>query len=297
MKGWCNCFRGSPKLHRPERGGAYLPLEAHPSFDRLAEDWIALLRCKTPTYDIIPYLVAMTGLNLILYQLERAREVLGRDSITLVWEIIGPKRSKVRKLSETSYQYNQVLPGQAVEHYIRSIALMPEWEVAQASEDPLVATAELLAQRFDWPDEEDMSDLRGAPQQLLDELVRKAQVRHRQHVGRFHGTWSRLIGLSSRRSSRSTRYAPTDHLLKTLVICRVDGRIEFKDFLASLYDRYGIIIGEHQAYELTDNGAADHEDFSENARQLEERLSSLGLLQRFSDSCAYVVNPFERVKA
>jgi hypothetical protein len=111
-------------------------------------------------------------------------------------------------------------------------------------------------------------------------------------VGRFHGTWSRLIGLSSRRSSRGTRYAPTDRLLKTLVICRVDGRIEFKDFLSSIYARYGIVIGEHQAAQLTENGAADHEDFSDNARRLEERLASLGLLERFSDSCAYVVNPF-----
>jgi hypothetical protein len=81
------------------------------------------------------------------------------------------------------------------------------------------------------------------------------------------------------------------------VVCRVDRRVEFNEFLASLHERYGIVIGDQQAGELTDRGAADHEDFSDNARRLEERLSSLGLLERFSDSCAYVVNPFEREAA
>ena len=59
-------------------------------------------------------------------------------------------------------------------------------------------------------------------------------MRHKQHVGKVHGTWARLIGLSSRRASRRVRYAPTDRLLKTLVVCCVDVRMEFKDFLILL---------------------------------------------------------------
>ena len=46
-----------------------------------------------------------------------------------------------------------------------------------------------------------------------------------------------------------------------------------------------------------DRGNADQEDFSDNARRLEERLASLGLLKRLSDSCAYVENPFKRTDA
>lgn len=288
-------LQGEPEFSQKERGGSYLPLAQHRCFDRLAEDWISLLTCRVPTYDIIPHLVTITGLNLMLYQLERAQEVVPHpENIRLVCEIIGPKRSKVRELSEKSYQRNQGIPGQAVENYIASIAETAEWRAALVSEHPRIAAAELLAARFDWPDEDDADEARGDPQNLIDTLIGRAQVRHRQHVGRFHGTWSRLIGLSSRRSSRSTRYAPTDRLLKTLVVCRVDRRMEFKEFLTALHMRYGIVVGDQQATDLTEQGAADHEDFSENARRLEERLSSLGLLERFSDSCAYVVNPFER---
>lgn len=286
-------LQGGSEHAKQERGGSYLPLASHPIFDRLAEDWLALLGCRVPSYDIIPHIVTMTGLNLILYQLERAREVIGsNDPITLVWEIIAPKRSKVRELSEKSFQANNVLPAQAVEHYIRSIAGTPEWLAACSSDDPRLAAAELLHKIYDWPDMEE--EFKGDPPQLVDELVRKALVRHRQHVGKFHAAWSRLIGLSSRRSSRSTRYAPTDRLLKTLVINCVDDRQEFKDFLSLLHKRYGIIIGDHQAGDIIEQGLADQEDFSENARRLEERLSGLGLLERFSDSCAYVVNPFQK---
>jgi len=110
-------------------------------------------------------------------------------------------------------------------------------------------------------------------------------------------TWSRAIGLSSRRSSRRVRYAPTDRLLKTLVVCCVAKRLEFRDFLALLHERYGLVIGDAQARSFIASGDADQEDFSDNARRLEERLASLGLLKRLSDSCAYVENPFERAQA
>ncbi|RUW03662.1 hypothetical protein, partial [Mesorhizobium sp. M1A.F.Ca.IN.020.03.1.1] len=113
-------------------------------------------------------------------------------------------------------------------------------------------------------------------------------------VGKVHSTWARQIGLSSRRSSRRVRYAPTDRLLKTLVVCCVTERMEFKDFLAELYTRYGFVIGDHQAASIIGAGKADQEDFSDNARRLEERLISLGLLNRLSDSAAYVENPFRR---
>ena len=291
-------LQGAPEFARQERGGSYLPLARHAAFDRLAEDWAGLLKSRVPTFDIIPHLVTITGLNLILYQLERAQEMLPEgDAIKLVCEIIGPKRSKVRELSEKSFLANQVLPGQAIENYVRRITRTEAWQQALESEHPRSSAAALLMQHFDFPDEEDLADIKGGPPQLVDALVSRAKVRHQQHVGRFHGTWSRLTGLSSRRSSRSTRYAPTDRLLKTLVVSRVDRQVEFNEFLASLHERYGIVIGDQQATELTDRGAADHEDFSDNARRLEARLGSLGLLERFSDSCAYVVNPFERVAA
>src|SRR5262249_53487152 len=260
-----------------------------------AEDLIGILDLKIPAYDAIPHIVTMTGFHLILYQLQRAAEVTALEQpITLVCEIVSPKRSVIRDLSADSFQRNNALPQQALESFIRRISATPGWRAALESDEPGPNAAELLFKTFDWPDLDDADEAQGQPKELLEELVRRAIVRHKQHVGKIHGTWARQIGLSSRRASRRVRYAPTDRLLKTLVVCCVERRLEFKDFLMLLHERYGLVIGDHQARSYIDAGTADQEDFSDNARRLEERLSSLGLLKRLSDSCAYVENPFER---
>ncbi|WP_454017699.1 hypothetical protein [Azospirillum sp. Marseille-Q6669] len=289
-------LQGEPQSAKAERAGAYLPCSSHPLFDRLAEDWLAILSLPIPAYDAIPHLVTMTGLNLILYQLERAREVLDHEPVRLVCEIVSPKKSVVRDLSADSYQRNNVLPQQAVERFVRRIEETPEWQAAIGSEDPVLNAGDILRKTFGWPDNED-DELAPEACALIDRLTDRAISRHKQHFGKIHMAWARAIGLSSRRSSRRVRYAPTDRLLKTLVVCCVDKRLEFRDFLALLYDRYGIVIGDAQARNFIVTGDADQEDFSDNARRLEERLASLGLLKRLSDSCAYVENPFQRAQA
>ena len=285
-------LQGEPQLARAERGGAFLPCSTHPVFDRLADDWLAILSLPIPAYDAIPHLVTVTGLNIILYQLDRSCEVLERYPIKMVCEIVSPKKSVVRDLSADSYQHNNMLPQQALKRFIRMATETKQWAAAVASDEPLLNAAGILKKEFDWPDPDESKNITGEPDKLVSELLERAVTRHKQHVGKVHATWARAIGLSSRRSSRRVRYAPTDRLLKTLVVACVDRRLEFKDFLAVLFNRYGIVIGDGEARDLIISGNADQEDFSDNARRLEERLASLGLLKRLSDSCAYVENPF-----
>jgi hypothetical protein len=294
--GLVHALQGETQLARNPRGGAYLPCSSHPVFDRMASDWLSLLSLQIPVYDAIPHLVTMTGLHLLLYQLQRAAEVLGREEpAEFVCEIVSPKRSVVRDISADSFQRNNALPHQAMERYIKRIAESPEWLAAVASEEPTTNALDLLGKKFDLADDLlEAEEGRRTPDDLLRMLVERAATRHKQHVGKIHGAWARLIGLSSRRASRRVRYAPTDRLLKTLVVCCVDVRMEFKEFLKLLHDRYGILVGNHQAARFIDSGEADQEDFSENARRLEDRLASLGLLKRLSDSCAYVESPFKK---
>tara|TARA_R110001606_G_scaffold170658_2_gene316174 strand:+ start:675 stop:2219 length:1545 start_codon:yes stop_codon:yes gene_type:complete len=287
-------LQGETQLAKSERSGSYLPCSSHAAFDRLAEDWLAILRLSIPVHDAIPHLVTLAGLNMLLYQLDRGRELLGNDPISMVCEIVAPKKTVIRDLSADSYQQNNLLPLQAMERMVRRISETPDWQSAITADDPKLSAIEILRRVFLWPEEQDEEDLAEEPAQLIEDLVRRATTRHKQHVGKVHMTWSRAIGLSSRRSSRRVRYAPTDRLLKTLVVACVDERVEFKDFLALLHERYGFIIGDAQARPFINSGAADQEDFSDNAIRLEQRLASLGLLKRLSDSCAYVENPFQR---
>lgn len=291
-------LQGEPTFAQNQRAGAYLPYLTRFEYDKLARDWLSILRLEMPFYDVLPHLVALTGLHLVLYILTCSREQLGRSSLPmLLCEIIGPKRSSIRDLSADSYQANNTLPKQAMEHRIRSIRTTEQWHAALQTRDPVGEVANVLMNEFDWPDERARKSIRldqQTPDLMLERLVDNASRRHAQHVGKIHGVWTRDIGLTSRRASRRNRYAPNDQLLKTLVICRVGKRMEFNEFLADLAGEYGMIIGDQQANHWVEEGLADQQDFASNARRLEERLASLGLLNRLSDSCAYVENPFHR---
>jgi hypothetical protein len=266
----------------------FLPYAFLPEYESLADDWLSILRCNLPDYDALPHIVTITGLHLIIYLLKRAKSVLQDAQKPLfVLEIVAPKKTSIRDMAANEYEKNNSLPKQAIEEYILGTTKLEEWQQCLESFNPLEGAKELLEKRFVWT-----KTSANSPDELLLNLRDEAVSRHKQHLAKFHGTWSKEIGLSSRRSSRRTRYAPTDALLKTLVLTCVPRRMEFQEFLAKLYETYGFVIGEKQAQSFIDSGEADREDFTANALRLERRLASIGLLKRLSDACAYVQNPF-----
>lgn len=287
-------LQGPREVAHEARAAGYLPYAALPEYDTLAEDWRFLLEQQLPKFDVLPHLVTLTGLHLLIYFLRRARAVTSGDSaVSFVCEIVAPRRTAVRDVALRSFENNHALSRLAVEHLIRGTANTDEWQQALADPEPVRAAAAVLAARFDWPQDDDLDNLSAKTgADLLNDLVVRALTRHKQHVGKIHGSWARAIGLSSRRGSQRVRYAPTDGLLKALVFANVSARIEYKEFLRRLHERYGLVIGEHQAAAYIEQDEADLEDFAENAVRLEERLTSLGLMHRLSDGCAYVQLPF-----
>lgn len=90
------------------------------------------------------------------------------------------------------------------------------------------------------------------------------------------------------------RYAPTDDFLKALLYANVEKRMELGQFFSLLWKRYGLIFGDREAEEILAKDEFDKKSFQANARRLEQRLASLGLLKRLSDGCAYVINPYSK---
>lgn len=278
-----------------ELKGTYLPYENLDDFQNLADDWLNIFTCEIPPYDTLPHLVNITGLHMILYFLNRSKGVLNQNKkAKFILEIMAPKKTIIRDLASDSYINNNNLSRQAIERHILSIKETNDWKEISKSGDPLYAAQKLLQNKFFWPSIDEDLSMYDSPDDLLNELVDKAIMRHKQHVNNFHRVWGKEIGLSSSRNSQRTRYAPTDNLFKSLVLTNVPKRMEFQEFLANLYVKYGFIIGDKQAIDITASGQADLEAFSENALRLEQRLSSMGLLRRLSDACAYVENPFAR---
>jgi hypothetical protein len=145
-----------------------------------------------------------------------------------------------------------------------------------------------------WPREQEDYDGCSDPQTLYSELRREAIARHRRDAANVHRNYGREVGLVSKRGTNRLRYAPTDSLLKALVLANVSHRAEYKDFLARLFTRYGLVFGEREAEQVLGKEDFDKKAFQANAARLEQRLASLGMLRRLSDACAYVQNPLTR---
>jgi hypothetical protein len=187
------------------------------------------------------------------------------------------------------YQGNNLLPAQAVEEFISRIERSADWQQAITQNGAFEKCRTLLSENVRWGDDyEGPND----PQQLMGALRQAAMKRHRQHVANIHRDYGRDIGLISKRGTLKLRYAPTDGLLKALLFSNVERRIELNRFLEKLHARYGIVFGDREAEQVLPKGEFDKKPFQANSRRLEQRLSSLGLLRRLSDGCAYVVNPY-----
>lgn len=196
-----------------------------------------------------------------------------------------------------SYLANNQLPQRALETYIRGIGETDNWRAAAADPAGFATCRQLLRDRVRWPRDEDDYDGPADPDALLAALRRSALARHHQHVANVHRSYGGGAGLVSRRGTNRLRYAPTDELLKAIILANVPSRMEYGEFLSVIFDRYGIVIGEREARQVLSNEEFDKRALQANSERLESRLRTLGMLRRLSDACAYVENPLRRAAA
>jgi hypothetical protein len=277
-----------------ENSSCYLPYRRHPVFDGLAADWLALFQLELPGFDVYPHLVTLSTLHLLRYHLSVASTWAGGDGLPyMVCEIVAPKKTLVREVSLRTYGQNDSLSAGAVEQFIDRIRDSDAWRIAVSS-GAFAECREVLEQAVSWGAHYNLSS---DPEEMLADLRIEALKGHQQHVGQVHRSYGREIGLVSRRGTTRFRYAPTDQLIKTLLFATVERRMEFGDFLRSLFEKYRLVIGAREAQSALSADEFDASAFQENARRLEQRLVSLGLLRRLSDACAYVENPYRKAGA
>lgn len=273
-----------------DRANAFLPYPSHPSYDALADDWLTILGLRMPGYDSLIHLVNLAAFHLINYQLQVARDVARiTGPFKIVCEVVAPKKTLVREVSCELYQENNLLPGLAVISYIDAIENSAEWQEAKEQSDAFVRCKAILEKQVRWG--EDYKEASN-PDDLISRLRMDAKKRHQRHVARIHRNYGREVGLVSKRGTNKLRYAPTDGFLKALIFANVPHRLELHRFLALLWERYALVFGDREAEAVLAKDEFEKKAFQANARRLEQRLASLGLLKRLSDGCAYVLNPY-----
>jgi hypothetical protein len=282
---------GAEDLHI--KAGGYLPYSQHPVFDLLAEDWLHVLSLELPGFDALPHLVTLGAFHVMLYQLRVSSDLLSKP-LHFICEVVAPKKTLVRELSSLNYQENSLLSQKAVETFLASITSSDQWQQAKAQASAFAACKAILEEKVRWPNDPEDYEGCSEPDSLIAELRRAAIAHHKQHVSSVHRQYGRDVGLVSKRGTNRLRYAPTDSLLKTLVLANVAHRMEYKEFLDLLFIRYGFVIGEREAEVVLAHTDFEKKAFQTNSQRLEQRLSSLGMLRRLSDACAYVQNPLAR---
>ncbi|MBI2568684.1 MAG: hypothetical protein HYV63_16810 [Candidatus Schekmanbacteria bacterium] len=270
----------------------YLPHRHLPQYEQIAEDWLAVLQLDVPGEALLDPLVRVTGLNLVLYLLERAHAVAGEATKPrLLLEIAGPRRGSVLDLAQQSFEANRDAPALALAAYLGRARRTSEWADVTQQPNAGVAALDFLKHRFCWrPDRGFMPD--SSADRVFQVMRTDAEKRHHQHFRNILPTWSRQIGLAMARRGVGTWYAPDDAFLKAIVLVTVGQHEELRIFLEKLYRRYGIVIGPIEAEQAFGSLPTDFQELDANQTRLEMRLRALGLLERLSDDCAYVRNPF-----
>ena len=273
----------------------YLPIPHLPRYDMLAEDWIAVLsQDAIPVEDCLDFLMRLSGLHQVVYIVERAAEIAGRASLPgFVLDMAGSARNNpVQGLAADRYKAHKALPHLAVQALVDSYVASPEWSGLGDGDVDRERASKLLNQRFAWKAKRTNNPgSHPTPAEQLDAMLLKAKTRNHD-IGSTFTSHARRIGLLSSRQRAGTWYAPTDALLEALVLANVRGAMELSEFLGVMHTRYHAVIGPAQAATASGELPIQLLALKENERRLEERLRVLGFIDRKSDDCAFVVNPF-----
>ncbi|SHM73316.1 hypothetical protein [Roseibium suaedae] len=267
----------------------YLPMPSHPAYDRIAEDWVSLLSLhKLPDDSLLDPLMRLTGLGIIRYMIERATEVLGIDdemTLAMPIDMVSTTTVGVKKISKDCFRQHRDITRMVIERVVDDVEGTAEWATAKTAVNPVQAINDLVNRKFHFKTDDPVKPA------AFPELIKKEAIsNHDQHLGRVIGFYAEQIGLAVARKGVGRWYAASDGIIEALVYANVNEPWEFEAFLTKLWDRYGIIIGPHVAGKAFKTFNYGH--FKANERLFEERLRVLGLLNRLSDDCAFVKNPF-----
>lgn len=282
------------------KGGTYLPYKTHPAFNRMAEDVAAILSLGLPDQDAFQYLQPLLGFHLYLYGIETANYWIGNTRLPpIICEILAPKSDLVRKAAIASYLENDSLGMLAVRTFISRTAFSnPSLDEMLASEglDDQTKTEYLAEHLFVTCSLKKDCVKAHDPNLFIQRFYSFAEQNYRNGVGDSLTALAAGCGLASSRGTNRYRYAPTDDLLRALVLANVRSPVEESAFLGELNRRYSMVIGPAEAKREVRSNLFDETDFKKNRERFVQHLIGMGLAQRMSDACTYTLNPMDSRK-
>jgi hypothetical protein len=285
----------SEEWNGSDRESSYLPYRSHAAYDRLAEDWLHIHRLKLAGYDAYQHYVTLAAFHLILYHLETAAAWAHWPRVRFFCEVLAPKMEAARRLSIESFQTNEGATLQALAAGWLRLISGPEFRQMEAEskdlpeEDRVAEMRDFIHEQIVLPSKDYLGC--STTDELKARIWENIESKAEDNLCLLHRAYGRACGLVSRRGARLYRYAPTDSFLKTIVLATVEKRMELREFLQIVFERYHLVFGPNEANAARGSADFDASVFEKNARRLEERLKSMGMLNRLSDGVAFVENP------
>lgn len=271
----------------------YLPYPGLKVYDHLAEDWIQLLSLsRIDAADLFDPLMRISALHQVIYILFRAQETVGGDGLSFppfVFDLaVSSRKNPIQRTAAGQYDSHMKLPRRAIDAFIDAFAQTPCWKRID-ERDHETANKRLERMWLCNP-----SDAKGTRTERLEEFRETTTQRSGHSIWSVVRNHTRKAGLTVAQPGAGTWYAPNDAMLEALVLANVQDPQEFGEFLRVIYKKYRIVVGQEQAQVALGNSAMSLDRFKLNEHRLEERLRVLRLIDRKSDACAFVVNPFFR---
>ena len=211
--------KGEPQPAQLSTG--YLPIPWLPVYDRLAEDWKALLSLSgKPIEDLLDPLMRLSALHQIIYILDRAQTTKTGsrpdEFPPFVFELAGSARKNpVQRISAGQYGTHVMLSRQAIDAFIDAFAESEHWKAQLGTTMERRNATDTLKDMFLWKrDEDERAGRNDAPEAIL-ETFRLSALKDSKHT-----IWATLssqtkgagIALAKRRAG--TWYAPNDAFLE-----------------------------------------------------------------------------------
>ena len=270
----------------------YLPLPSHPTYDRLAEDWIALLSLQQlPDDQLAEPLMRLTGLHIVRYLIERSAEVLGRKpEQPIPLDMATESAAGLRRVSRERFQLHREMSRLAISKVIDQFAASGEWKAADEAGDPVAMRKKMLKEVFSHAVGPKTTDAVA----MIEEMRVEALAKHANHLGLMLATQTDRIGLGVARPGQGRWYAASNGFLEAIVLANVTTPVELEQHLEHLWSRYSFVVGPLVGQRVLGEDAP-FEQLRSNQRIYEERLRMLGFVERLSDDCAFVRNPYADV--
>ena len=277
----------------------YLPLSWMPAYDRLAEDWLTVLEQEgIPRSQLLGLLARATAINVVRYFAEAGHLRQGVTARSIPLDMTDGTRSDMRDICTKMLRQHQDSVREATRKQIDwAIAESLDWDAfvvkgSHADARVLSENARNAIQTALHANLKEPDDVVLSPEEWRRNVVQKA-------VSRTHGNPASVIqplgkaaGFIEARRGTGTFFCASDAFLEALVLMRVTTAVPLEEFISDLHERYGIVIGPAEATAHMSGLKISEASFRRNLAMLEERLAGLGYLQRLSDDCAFVVNPF-----